>query len=111
MCGKIEENLLKQRGERTLNLTAETSMFFFCFFEYFLSHQNHSSSDWILVNWQEMKKTEWLLRGVIKNTSIVSICYNAHFIPDFQCLLQAFSQCVSWRHSKPEALGIMKLFS
>lgn len=83
----------------------------FLFFRVFSLTPKSLSSDWILVNWQEMKKTEWLLRGVIKNTSIVSICYNAHFIPDFQCLLQAFSQCVSWRHSKPEALGIMKLFS
>ncbi len=80
----------------------------FFLLEYFFHTKSLKYSDWCLVNWQELKKTEWLLRGVIKNTFIMSICYNTHFIPDFQHLLQAFSQCV---HSKPEALAIVELFS
>ncbi len=41
---------------------------------------------------------------------ILSIHCNAQFIPDFQCLLQAFRLCVSWQHLKPEALAVVGLF-
>lgn len=60
---------------------------------------------------RELKKMEWLLRGVIEKALILSIRNNTWFIPEFQCLLQAFSLCVSWRHSKPEALATVGVFS
>lgn len=47
---------------------------------------------------RRLNNTEWHLRGEIENAlnvegTILSIHYNAQFIPDFQCVLQAFSLC------------------
>lgn len=110
ICVKNERKLTEAERNRILKLTAVRSVFFFVG-GFSFTPKSLKYSDWCLMNWQELKKTEWLLKGVIKNTFIMLIRYNTHFIPDFQHLLQAFSQCLSWRHSKPEVLAIVELFS